>query len=368
MNQKNSSTRSLRGTVCSIVVPLAFLYTAGTFSQIRAGQLAEKLDPDGFLSHFRQAARDFDSLYKNVRIEGTHVATRPNRTPAKDQETSPTRTINSGFSYAQSGPHEKLLLSPPDPAGSGTAVVRSGDRRFRLMRKGTHGSWYVETDLNSDDDWPALMRYRSWLIESPYNPGCIPRFREYLDSPEFKIRQVSHSTEGGVELAKAVFEYVPQDTKKPRLEGWLRADPARNWAIHDYDFNVRLVSIREGTKSEASIRNKGFVNYRQEDGRLIPAEIEVSKHAQNGNIVTDHTSVAQFLFASSPPEEFTLSAFGLGDYELTVGQAQARSTYRMIALALGAFLAAFFLFRMGRSIQKGARANYAELIRREQVH
>ncbi len=365
MNQRNSSTRSLHGTVCGIVVPLAFLCSVATVSQIRAAQEAEKLDPTGFLAHFRQAARDFDSLYKYVRIEGTHVAIRPNRTPAKDQQDSPTRTINSGFSYAQSEEREKLLLSPPDPAGSGTAVVRSGDRRFRLMRKGTYGSWYVETDLNSDDDWPALMRYRSWLIESPYNPGCIPRFREYLDSSDFKIRQVSRSTEGGVELTKAVFEYAPQDTKKPRLDGWLRVDPARNWAIHDYDFNVRLVSVRDGTKRETSIRNKGFVNYRENEHRLFPAEIEVSKHAQNGNIVTDHTNVSEFLFAPSPPEEFTLSAFGLGDYELTVGQAQARTTNRMIALALGAFMAAFVLFRIGRSIQKGARANNSELIRQE---
>jgi hypothetical protein len=365
MNQRNSSSRSRLGTACGIVVPLAFLCSLAPFSQICAGQEAEKLDPDAFLAHFRQAARDFDSLYKNVRIEGTHVATRPNRTPAKDQKDSPTRTINSGFSYAQSDAREKLLLSPPDPAGSGSAVVRSGDRRFRLMRKGTQGSWYVETDIDSDDDWPALMRYRSWLIEAPYNPGCIPRFREYLDSSDFKIRQVSVSTEAGVELTKAVFEYAPQDTKKPRLAGWLRVDASRSWAIHDYDFDVRLVSVREGTKREASIRNKGFVNYSEQDGRLIPAEIEVSKHAQNGNIVTDHTSVAQFLFASTPPEEFTLRAFGLGDYELTVGQAQARTTYRMIALAVGAFLAAFVLFRMGRSIQKGARAGNRELIGRE---
>jgi hypothetical protein len=368
MNHTNSSTRSFSGTICGIMVPLALLCSLAACSQIRAGQEPGKLDPDGVLAHLRQAARDFDSLYKNVRIEGTHVATRPNRTPAKDQNNSPARTIHSGFTYAQSEGREKLLLSPPDPTGSGTAVVRSGDRRFRLMRKGTHGTWYVETDLSSDDDWPALMRYRSWLIESPYNPGCIPRFREYLDSPDFKIREVSRSTEGGVELTKAVFEYAPQDTKKPRLAGWLRVDPARNWAIHDYDFDVRLVLVREGTKSQTSIRNKGFVNYSEQDGRLIPAEIEVSKHAQNGNIVTDHTNIAQFLFATSPPEEFTLSAFGLGDYELTVGQAQARTTYRTIALAVGAFLAAFVLFRTGRSIQKSTRASNSELIRRESLH
>ncbi|MFI5456160.1 MAG: hypothetical protein ACHRXM_11990 [Isosphaerales bacterium] len=235
------------------------------------------------------------------------------------------------------------------------------------MRKGPGGSWYVETDLNGDDEWPALRRYRNWLTEAPYNPGCLPRFLEYVNSPDFRINEVSRTTDGGVDLAKVVFEYVPKDPKKPRLLGWLRLDLARSWVIRDYEFDVRLAGLQDGAKAETTIRNKGFVKYRQENGRQIPTAIEVTKYAKNGNSVTDHINISKYFFVSIPPEEFTLSAFGLGDYELTLSQVQTRTTYRTVTLALGAFLAALVLFRMGRSIQKGRKGTKTRSIRGEPV-
>ena len=210
-----------------------------------------------------------------------------------------------------------------------------------------------------------MLRYRSWLTQAPYNPGCIPLFLDYLGSPEFTIREVTRMSEDGVDLAKVDFAYRPKDSKKPTLEGWLRLETARTWVIHDYDFDMRIASVREGARAEAVVRNKGFVKYREEDGKPVPAEIEVSKTARNGNTLTDHTSVSEFLFKPSPPEDFTLAAFGLGDYELTLSEAQTRSTYRNLAIAVGAFLAAFVLFRLGRSIHKNARGSRVETVLEE---
>jgi hypothetical protein len=353
MNKSRFRAGSRLCMVFEIVFPLSFCCALVSFCETCAGYQVETANASDFLPKLRQAARDLESLYNNVRIEGTHVATRPGRPSAKDQTSPAPRTVVAKFSYARSEGREKLLLSPPDEAASGTAVVSSGLRKFRLMRKGPGGSWYVDTDVNANDDWPAMTRYRSWLTAAGYSPGGFPRFPEYVNSAEFRIRAVSRVTDRGADLTKVVFEYVPKDPQKPRIEGWLRLDPALSWVIRDYEFTTRFSWLRDGVKRETTVRNKGFVNYTQENGKPVPGEMEVSKYFDNGKTTTDHVNISKFEFTTSPPEEFTLSAFGLGDYELTASQVQTRATYRSAALACGAFLAAFVLFRIGRSIQKG---------------
>ncbi len=363
---RNLPTGFLLRIHAGITLALSFCFAAVSLLETCAAYAVEKPNPSDYLPKFRQAARELESLYRNVRVEGTHVATRPGRPAAKDQASSKDRaslsprTVVAKFSFARSDGREKLLLSPPEEAVSGTAVVSSGLRKFRLMRKGPGGSWYVETDVNTDDDWPAMTRYRNWLTAAAFSPGGFPRFLEYVISADFRIREVSQAADRGVDLVKVVFEYVPKDPQKPRLEGWLRLDPAMSSVIRDYEFTTRLSWLRDGVKGETSIRNTGFVNYTLENGKPVPSEIEVSRYV-NGRTTTDHVSISDFRFTLSPPQEFTLSAFGLGDYERTASQVQTQATYRSAALALGAFLAAFVLFRMGRSIQKG-RPNAGPMI------
>ena len=109
MNQKKLRSRSLSLMVLAIVLPLGWFPVFTLNPATRAGEPFEEIDRNDFLVQFRQAAHELDSLYKNVRIEGTHVATRPLRSAPGNKEkdknneipTSPSRTIASGFSFAQ---------------------------------------------------------------------------------------------------------------------------------------------------------------------------------------------------------------------------------------------------------------------------
>ena len=145
MNQKKLRSRSLSLMVLAIVLPLGWFPVFTLNPATRAGEPFEEIDRNDFLVQFRQAAHELDSLYKNVRIEGTHVATRPLQQRSREQREGQEQRNTDvavqddcvGILVLRSDGRERLFLSPSDASGTGTAVVRSGDRRIRLMRKGS---------------------------------------------------------------------------------------------------------------------------------------------------------------------------------------------------------------------------------------
>jgi len=237
MNTQSLGNRCLRRMVFGVMVALPFCWLIRASSETRAGDDSERIDPDGFLTEFRQTVSHLESLYKNVQVQGTHVTTRSN--PGKP----PVKTVDTGFYYARSDGREKLLLGAPDDPRpdnpvSGTAVVNSGSRKFRLARKQPGGSWSVEIDQNVNEELPGLMLYRNWLTVAPYGPGCVSLFSEYIGSPDFGIQDVSRTTDGGMNLVKVIFQYAPKGAMS-RAQGWLRLDPAMSGVIRDYDFETR---------------------------------------------------------------------------------------------------------------------------------
>src|ERR1700677_5025774 len=95
MDTRNFRTGFLVRIVAGIVLALSLCCAAVSLSEPRAAYAVEKADPSDFLPKLRQAARELELLYKNVRIEGTHVATRPGRPSAKGQASSKGQAISA---------------------------------------------------------------------------------------------------------------------------------------------------------------------------------------------------------------------------------------------------------------------------------
>ena len=258
-------------------------------------------------------------------------------------------TRRTAFSYARGAGGEKLSLSSPEKRENARANLTSNGRNLRLIC--IRGVWSIEADFGRENDpFPAVHHYRGALTESPYAPGGDPRLPAIFESPEFRIREISHSRDDASELAKVAFEYSPKDAKQSRIQGWLRLDITSGWVVRDFDLEER--GFRPQGGAPFTLRTKGFMKYNRQNGRAIPAEVEVTKISENGWWMTDHFNIAKYEMTSLPPAEFTLAAFGLADFERTLEQAETRRTYRTAVLAGGAFLVASALFGMGWQIQK----------------
>ncbi len=369
INNGNTFIRSSSRLISRRLVVLALCSALPIFWGISYGTEPEKIDPDEFLIKYRQAFRDLESLYSNVQVEAVVVTTRPPRASTKKNTGSATEAVNTKadsspggtvISYTRSEGREKMLLNESGKPPS-VAVVISGTRGVRLYhRKPEGGSWSVETDT-ANGRFPALKLHGMRLTTAAYSPSGIVGFAELVRSPDFKILEVSRNMDAGADIAKVSFRFSPTVKGKNPLEGWFRLDLGMNWVIRDYEFESRgtTTSSPDGSARNWSVRTNGFVSYRLVDGKPAPTENEIRmRHDRRGETIVNY-KISKFVFGSTPPEDFTLAAFGLDDYDRTVSQAQTRSTYRTAVASAAAFVAAFVLFCVGRSIQKSRRKSAA---------
>ena len=355
MQKRNLNAGVWAHAVLKVSVPLVACCALQVGSGVREAQKPEKVAPADYLPRYRRILHELASNYRDVVVEGTETVTRPLRESAKEKRVASTKDTSTRFTYVRTSDREKLVLGPGDePAESArTVVVNSDHRRFRLFRKPTSGSWYVDIDLRSDnEEFPAFAQYRSRLTAAAFSPGCLPGFVELVDSGGFTVREVVEVSADGVALEQVRFLYVPAEEGKPRIEGWVRLDPAMGRVVHDYDFESKGSSVRDAVKREWTMRTKGFVTYRKDRGKPVPAEVEVATYVNGNRSSTHHYGVARYSLRETPSEDFTLAAFGLADYDRTVGQVERRTTYRTAVLAGTAFLVALFLFAVGRRVHR----------------
>jgi len=79
---------------------------------------------------------------------------------------------------------------------------------------------------------------------------------------------------------------------------------------------------------------------------------EVSAEATNKGLSLEATrrcEISRFEFGATPAHEFTLAAYGLGDFENPSGRKISRVPYYAAAIALAAFLAGIVLQRIARA-------------------
>jgi hypothetical protein len=89
---------------------------------------------------------------------------------------------------------------------------------------------------------------------------------------------------------------------------------------------------------------------------VVPLEISFTKVISNQALTIEGArryEISRFEFAATPAQEFTLAAFGLGDFREPSGRHVSRVPYYAGAIALIAFFAAIALRQIARASRRG---------------
>ena len=230
-------------------------------------------------------------------------------------------------------PDEEL---PGDTGRSGAAVpAPPSDRYSELVmvrseisfwvRRSKQGGPFMLGDVKTSGPPRALVVYKAMLVDLPYVPtGAQSEFPECVWSKEFAIRDVTTSSDSEGPLVKAAFEYIPADKSKTKMRGWIALDPSRNWAISAMK-SPGSTRPALGERTNPSAKRLGRSSPRL--GPLQSCGWHLRTDCVRWNFIRDHgryhlrrharaaVEFTRFDVAAVPDGEFSLAAFGLGDFE-----------------------------------------------------
>lgn len=141
---------------------------------------------------------------------------------------------------------------------------------------------------------PALNA-ATWIAETP--------LEDMLSDPGFVLKRIERGEESGKELVKIVFDYEPTIkllVKVPppvRMNGgWVVLSPSDSWAIAECQVSCKSFPMLYFAK----------VRFDHSGGKIVP------KHVTSGNQgMRAEYEFEALRFEPTPPEAFTLTAFGL---------------------------------------------------------
>ncbi len=298
-------------------------------------------DPVRFLEEYRLAIRELEKLTRAFAVEGevtieyalrtdsTKKVTRLITYAARDRDEIWTTVTTAGLKH----PDERkvaVLIQPKRAVVMKQVTPRKGYSIVNLLKNPSDLGGYWSDD-KATYVTPALTVGQYSLV----HPVASGRFR---------VRSVHRVDREGRPLLRVDFA-CPPDAKGGNLldaigiEGWMTVDPALGHAVCEHD-----VRLTYPGKSYFDHQSKDKVTYwDQTDAIPIPKEVDISLTEPFAK--TYHFVATKASSVPLPPSEFTLDAFGLGDFDAIPGQGSNHATawsfgIGALALALGLFLKA----------------------------
>ena len=342
----DSSTRAF--LIAWILVLVFFPLTRPGLLRGQQNESTNEIAPDQFLKDYQRALGSLQTTYHNVQAEGIktfeseHVSlSQPPREPIH-------RKKITKFSYAFSDGHEKVWIERDEPKYLHRVMVSADGNQFRMGRRTPDAPYFLE-QAGGAGELDEFGRYRNRIRDATYCPAGLPEFLTYLGSPEFQIQRVVRTAAAGEHLVKVVFDCSPSDKTKTKMKGWFSLDSSLDWVIRDYEIEVQ----RPGG-SIPSFRLAGSVRY--EEGGKQPVPVEIHVKSETGNKKTKYSThetytISRFSLASTPSGDFTLAAYGLGDFEKLSRRSTNRVPYYAAAFAAVALLVSFVLTRFGKRLR-----------------
>ena len=356
-----------------------------TLATVRAHSqpMDHKVTPAEFVAEFRRASTALPEAYRNVHVEGVTTLQLERTFPAQPTK-KPRRTFSlSKFSFTLTDGNERLVVTGEDAEGSDEknakeetdtivakghtvrVVVEGVKQAFIARRALPDGPYFLERSDPPGSYAVDTERYRRRVLVASYCPGHLGEFPGCVSSPNFKVREVTQVSDSGERLLKASFEYSPPDQKKRKLSGWLTVDPAMNWAVREYE-----IQIRNPAKTPELSTFVGTAGFTKDGETVVLATSDSMSTRGNENYtytVKEKIEISKFRFVATPVHEFTLAAFGLGDFESPSRRSSNRVPLYATVLAIGAFAVGIILNRRakcasGRKRQSGALAKGRGLI------
>ena len=326
-----------------------------------------------FLREYRQAIARLKKIYDgDVWIEA-----RWGRSNAQTASTEPpadltTPVLRHSISLIRSGDLGKIRYK--DDGNLDRVLVDTGDRSFMIRRSSPDNPYFLEEHHAYGDTRKDFHHYQFLFQYASFCPAGMGSFPEFVNSPEFKILEMTRTNDGGESLVRISFEYPnkdgklevstsPHETRVYRdVSGFLVLDSARGFVIRDYDVNVGSVIVRDRDGKAGSVPQPVSVTYRSvgsvryKDGSEPPAPSEINERSLFGKgrkWLWRKYELSKFELTHNPaePEEFSLAAYGLGDFERPSKRSANYVTYYILAVASAAFLISYILLRIGRYFQ-----------------
>jgi hypothetical protein len=330
---------------------------------VSAGVWDEQQSASELLVNYRMAIRTLQARYQNAQIDGssrgrTLFLKAPPGSKAAKRTSEPPPTGSNPFWYAYSDDSEKLRVVLRQPRFNEHVFIRTGPRFSNLARASDKDPYYLTDSGQQERDPSSVQTYRERVRDAPFSLGGLANFPEYVASPDFQVIGVDRRGAAGNAVTKIRFRYAPKvDRTSPNLErrstldGWMALDPAAGWVIRDYEY-TRTITRPDGTESVA--QRTGSIQYANANGTPVPADItykEVIEAA--GQVIEMAYHIDHYQLGAAPPEEFTLAAFGLGDFDRTAPRSSRWGALSLFTVGIAALLVAGALARFAARRGRG---------------
>jgi hypothetical protein len=360
------SARAFHATLGAFI-PIMLLATLTHGSTTDLAQAAdareESLPVDDFLRQYRDMLHRQMLRYHDVRADGDlsggierakFAPTRKNTAQAPDE-------ASKSFSFVRSGVNEKFHFIRKGRKLSDIATVREGTHGFRVRREIEGGPYMLVESATKSETWRTEEKLMPRVLDAPYSPAGLIEFPDYVMAPQFQVTQAVRTTGSDGPSIKFFLRYNSTQPKKVlrNLEGWVRLGCESDWVIRDYDLDATLSDQEDKHKMQVSYG--GTVVYTQDKaGRPVPSEIQYLERRSTGT--TDQTvfHLNSFTLGPTPPEEFTLAVFGLGDFVRPSERTTRQSAYYLAGIGVAAFASSVILATVAR-VRRRQHTDQSEL-------
>ncbi len=232
-------------------------------------------------------------------------------------------------------------------------MVNDGNRFFRVHRA-SPGDLYALGEITENGDAIRTPRPTPRLLrEAPNCPWSYSEFPSYVSSQDFKIKEITRTSDAARPEFKLVFSYQPADASKLRMEGWLQLDPGARYVLTAYDIQV---ITRPPGRGDVVVQQSGTTRYTSQNGVPVPAHASYRREERSKlgtGIEEAEFELDRFTLETTPDEEFTLAAFGLGDFESPPTTPHSRFGYYALAVAVALAAVSVVLWRLAKRTRRG---------------
>jgi hypothetical protein len=306
------------------------------------------LPHERFLNDYRAALKALEKAGSQVSIRGSVAEIVKRNEPEKML-----RDMTSRILYSASDGFERFEFFEGGDSGLHRVLLKGNGLNFVSRQSPGDSSYYIEHDSLPERYDRFMSEFKSVSVDSPYRVGTN-HLLEIVNSKHFKLHSVKQLGDRSEDLVQVDFENLPNNERMANSTGSMILDPQRGWALSSYHFH--LVPFRH---PDRTTDYSGSISY--EPGSVSPKPQRVKVERIQPNSTQRYDSTPEYWDTSPvPAAEFSLQAFGLGDFLKPVPR-QERSPFPfwILGTVLGVLALGLAIYQMSSKLRAGGKRTQA---------